>query len=319
MADLPKLDVVIANNFGHLPMFIGAEKGFFKEHGVDASFRVVDTGTDMVNALHNGEAQVGDMSTTTYLKAVHAGNPFLVIGLIMNDATKDNCDTPLAIVTKKGRGIEAAKLGDLKGKKIGLARGQTSDEYFKMVLRRAKMKYEELTIENIWSQFGLAPALAEGKVDAIVSWEPFVTQALTQVPDSFLVIRGGQHMSYVMVAVAHGPTVETKPGVIKSIAAGLAQSSYFTRKNPDEAVEIFAKWVPGTDVAVGKKSIKHISFDPRMSPNVLRAFENAEDEVLINTLPGAARLDVPRLFRPEFMQAVEKEHPEYFADLPKLT
>jgi ABC-type nitrate/sulfonate/bicarbonate transport system substrate-binding protein len=319
MADLPKLDVVIANNFGHLPMFIGAEKGFFKEHGVDASFRVVDTGTDMVNALHNGEAQVGDMSTTTYLKAVHAGNPFLVIGLIMNDATKDNCDTPLAIVTKKGRGIEAGKLGDLKGKKIGLARGQTSDEYFKMVLRRAKMKYEELTIENIWSQFGLAPALAEGKVDAIVSWEPFVTQALTQVPDSFLVIRGGQHMSYVMVAVAHGPTVETKPGVIKSIAAGLAQSSYFTRKNPDEAVEIFAKWVPGTDVAVGKKSIKHISFDPRMSPNVLRAFENAEDEVLINTLPGAARLDVPKLFRPEFMQAVEKEHPEYFADLPKLT
>jgi ABC-type nitrate/sulfonate/bicarbonate transport system substrate-binding protein len=318
MADLPKLDVVIANNFGHLPMFIGAEKGFFKAHGVDASFRVVDTGTDMVNALHNGEAQVGDMSTTTYLKAVHVGNPFQVIGLIMNDATNDRCDTPLAIVTKKGRGIEANNLSDLKGKKVGLAKGQTSDEYFKMVLRRAKMKYEDLTIENIWSQFGLAPALAEGKVDAIVTWEPFVTQALTQVPDSYEVIRGGQHMSYVMVAVAHGPTIESKPAVIKSIAAGLAQSSHFTRKNPGEAVEIFAKWVPGTDVAIGKKSIKHIHFDPRMSPNVLRAFENAEDEVLTNTLKGAPRLNVPSLFRPEFMQQVEKEHPEYFADLPKL-
>jgi NitT/TauT family transport system substrate-binding protein len=300
-------------------MFVGAEKGYFKQHGVDASFRVVDTGTDMVNALHNGEAQVGDMSTTTYLKAVNAGNPFQVIGLIMNDAADDRCDTPLAIVTERGRGIEAGKLEDLKGKKIGLAKGQTSDEYFKMVLRRAKMKYEDITIENIWSQFGLAPALAEGKVDAIVSWEPFVTQALTQVPDSFLVIRGGQHMSYVTVAVAHGPTVESKPAVIKSIAAGLAQSSHFTRQNPDEAVEIFAKWVPGTDVAVGKKSIKHISFDPRMSPNVLRAFENAEDEVLMNTLKGAARLDVPSLFRPEFMAAVQKEHPEYFEDLPRLT
>ena len=211
MAELPKLDVVIGNNFGHLPMFIGAEKGYFKQHGVDAKMLVVDTGTDMVNAMHDGRAQIGDMSTTTYLKAVHAGEPFQVIGLIMNDATKDNCDTPLAIVTKKGRGIEAGKLGDLKGKKIGLARGQTSDEYFKMVLRRAKMKYEELTIENIWSQFGLAPALAEGKVDAVVSWEPYVTQVLTQVPDSYEVIRGGQHMSYVMVATAHGPTIESKP------------------------------------------------------------------------------------------------------------
>src|SRR5271169_1419998 len=318
MAELPKLDVVIGNNFGHLPMFIGAEKGYFKQHGVDAKMLVVDTGTDMVNAMHDGRAQIGDMSTTTYLKAVHAGEPFRVIGLIMNDATRDNCDEPLAIVTKKGRGIAAGKLADLKGKKIGLARGQTSDEYFKMVLRRAKMKYEELTIENIWSQFGLAPALAEGKVDAVVSWEPYVTQVLTQVPDSYEVIRGGQHMSYVMVATAHGPTIESKPQLAKSIAAGLAQSSHFTRKNPDEAVEIFAKWVPGTDVAIGKKAIKHISFDPRLSPNVLRAFENAEDEVLMNTLKGAARLNVPSLFRPQFMAEVEKEHPEYFADLPKL-
>jgi NitT/TauT family transport system substrate-binding protein/sulfonate transport system substrate-binding protein len=316
--ELPKLDVVIGNNFGHLPMFIGAEKGFFAKHGVDARMKVVDTGTDMVNAMHNGEAQIGDMSVTTYLKAVHSGEPFKVIGIIMNDATRDNADEPLAIVTRKGRGVEAGKVTDLKGKRIGLARGQTSDEYFKMVLRRAKMKYEELTIENIWSQFGLAPALQEGKVDAVVSWEPYVTQVLEQVPDSFLVIRGGHHMSYVMVATAHGPTVESKPAVVKSIAAGLAASSHFTRNNRDEAVEIFAKWVPGTDVAIGKKAVKHISYDPRLSPAVMRAFESAEDEVLMNTLKGAPRLNVPDQFRPSFMSEVEKAHPEYFRDLPPL-
>ena len=315
---MPKLDVVIGNNFGHLPMFIGAEKGFFQKHGVDARMKVVDTGTDMVNAMHNGEAQIGDMSVTTFLKAVHSGEPFKVIGIIMNDATRDNADEPLAIVTKKGTGINPNKVTDLKGKRIGLARGQTSDEYFKMVLRRAKMKYEDLTIENIWSQFGLAPALKEGKVDAVVSWEPYVTQVLEQVPDSFLVIRGGHHMSYVMVATAHGPTVESKPAVVKSVAAGLAASSHFTRNNRDEAVEIFAKWVPGTDVAIGKKAIKHISYDPRLSPAVLRAFESAEDEVLMNTLKGAPRLNVPDQFRPSFMTEVEKEHPEYFRDLPPL-
>src|SRR4026209_2930486 len=138
----------------------------------------------------------------------------------MNDATRDNCDDPLAIVTRKGQGIEPSKIADLKGKTVGLARGQTSDEYFKMVLRRAGVKYEDLTIENIWSQFGLAPALKEGKVDAIVTWAPYGTQALTQVPESYEVIGGGQHMSDVMVAVAHGPTVDSQPAVIKSIAAG---------------------------------------------------------------------------------------------------
>lgn len=318
MSNLPRLDVVIGNNFGHLPMFVGAEKGFFKKHGVDARMKIVDTGTDMVNAMHNGEAQIGDMSITTYLKAVHSGEPFKVIGIIMNDATRDNADEPLAIVTRKGTGIAAGKVTDLTGKRVGLAIGQTSDEYTKMVLRRAGMKYEDIKIENIWSQFGLAPALAEGKIDAAVSWEPYVSQMLEQVPDSYLVIRGGHHMSYVMVATAHGPTVESKPELIKGIAAGLAAASHHTRNHRGEAVEIFARDVPGTDVAIGKKGVQHISFDPRLSPAVMRAFEAAEDQVLHNTLKGAPRLDVPGLFRPRFMAEVEKEFPEYFADLPPL-
>jgi len=315
---LPRLDVVIGNNFGHLPMFIGAEKNIFTKHGIDARMKVVDTGTDMVNAMHNGEAQIGDMSVTTFLKAVHSGEPFKVIGIIMNDATRDNADEPLAIVTRRGTGIDAGKISDLKGKRIGLARGQTSDEYFKMVLRRAGMKYEDLTIENIWSQFGLAPALKDGKVDAVVSWEPYVTAVLEQVPDSFLVIRGGHHMSYVMVATAHGPTVASRPEVVRNFAAALAGASHYTRNHREESVEIFAKWVPNTDVGVGKKAIRHISYDPRLSPAVMRAFEAAEDEVLINTLKGAPRLDVPDQFRPSFMAEVEKVHPEYFADLPPL-
>src|SRR5262249_30221288 len=131
---LPRLDVVIGNNFGHLPMFVGAAKGIFKNHGIDAHMKVVDTGTDMVNAM------IGDVSVTTSLKAVHPGEPFKVIGIIMNDAPRDNADEPLGIVTRKGSGINAGKVADLKGKRIGLARGQTSDEYFKMVLRRAGMK-----------------------------------------------------------------------------------------------------------------------------------------------------------------------------------
>lgn len=315
---LPRLDVVIGNNFGHLPMFIGAEKGIFEKHGVDARMKVVDTGTDMVNTMRRREAQIGDMSVTTFLKAVHSGEPFRVIGIIMNDATRDNADEPLAIVTRKDTGINAGKVSDLKGRRIGLAIGQTSDEYFKMVLRRAKMKYEDLTIENIWSQFGLAPALKEGKVDAVVTWEPYVTAVLEQVPGSFLVIRGGGHMSYVMVATAHAPTIASSPAVVRNFVAGLAGASHYTRNNRDEAVEIFAKWVPNTDIAVGKKAIRHISYDPRLSPAVIRAFEAAEDEVLINTLPGAPRLIVPDQFSPVFLTEVEKTHPEYFKDLPAL-
>src|SRR5260221_9531576 len=67
-----------------------------------------------------------------------------------------------------------------------------------------------------------------------------------------------------------------------------------------------------------KKAIQHISFDPRVSPPVMQAFEAAEDDVLKNTLQGAARLNVPNQFALGFLAEAEKSHPEYFSDLPSL-
>ena len=94
---MPRLDVVIGNNFGHLPMFVGAEKGIFKKHGIDVRMKVVDTGTDMVNALRSGDAQFGDMSVTTFIKAVHSGEPFKVIGIITNAPARIGCSVGIDI------------------------------------------------------------------------------------------------------------------------------------------------------------------------------------------------------------------------------
>ena len=188
---LPAVDAVVGNNFGHLPMFVGVEKGLFKKHGVDVRLKVVDTGTHMVAAMEKREVQIGDMSVTTFLKARHAGQPFLVVGMIMNDATTSFADNPLAIVAREGSGIKSVQ--DLVGKRVGLAKEQTSDEYFKMVLARRGLKYEQVNIENIMSPPALGPALAEGKVDAVVSWEPFNTMAMSRAPQSYEVLRGGGH------------------------------------------------------------------------------------------------------------------------------
>ncbi len=55
------LEAVIGSNFGHLPMFVGVEKGLFRRHGIDLKLKVVNTGTDMVNAMTQREVQIGDM------------------------------------------------------------------------------------------------------------------------------------------------------------------------------------------------------------------------------------------------------------------
>ena len=316
---IPVLDVVIGNNFGHLPMFVGVDKGFFKKHGVDVRLKVVSTGSDMVAAMQKREVQIGDMSVTTFIKARHRGDPLRVIAIIMNDATTRSFDEPLAIVARKGSGIRTGSLEDLRGRRVGLAKEQTSDEFFKMALSRRGMRYDEVEIENIMSPPALVPALAEGKVDAIVSWEPFNTMVLERVPESYVVLRGGGHLAYIMVATAHEPTLQSQPQVVRNFIVGLAAASQYTRQHREEAVEIFSRWVPNVDTAIAKKAIQHIRYDPRISKYSMRAFEQAQDDILRLTLTSApARLSIPEQFSRSFLDEVQREYPQYFSDLAPL-
>src|SRR5258708_26077856 len=167
------------------------------------------------------------MRVTSFLKSRQAGDPFRVIGIIKSDGTRSNADEPLAIVARKGSGV--SKVEDLKGKRVGLAKAQTSDEYLKMVLARRGMKYEDVAIENIMAPPALAPALNAGKVDAVVSWEPYNTAVLEQVPGSYVVVRGGAHLSYIMLATVHQPTIADNPQVLRRFVAVLADDSSYPR------------------------------------------------------------------------------------------
>jgi len=311
------MEAVIGNNFGHLPMFVGVEKGLFKQHGIDLKLKVVNTGTDMVNAMTKREVQIGDMSVTTFLKARHAGSPFLVVGMIMNDANNTFADSPLAILARKGSGI--SKVEDLKGKRIGLAKEQTSDEYLKMVLARRGIPYGEMNIQSIMAPPALVGAFAAGKIDAMVSWEPFNTMGLMGAAESYEVLRGGGHLSYMMIATVHDPMVQENPRLIQAFVNGLAAASHYTRQNRSEAVAIFAKWVPNVNLDVARKAIQHISYDPRISRQSLQAFENAQNELLQHTIKGAKPKRITDIVLTSYTEAAQRTHPQYFADLPALS
>ena len=310
------VDAVIGNNFGHLPMFVGVDKGLFRKHGIDLRLKVVNTGTDMVGAMTRREVQIGDMSVTTFLKARHAGSPFLVVGMIMNDATTISADSPLAIVARDGSGIR--KVEDLKGKRIGLAKEQTSDEYLKLVLARRGLNYGEMSIQNIMAPPALVNSFAGGKVDAMVSWEPFNTMGLMRTPGSYEVLRGGGHLSYMMIATVHDPMVKENPSLIQAFVNGLAAASHYTRQNRAEAVEIFAKWVPNVNLDVARRAIQHINYDPRMSRQSLQAFENAQNELLKLTIKGAKPIRITDIVLTSYTEAAQRAHPEYFSDLPAV-
>jgi len=226
--ELPRLDVVIGNNFGHLPMFVGAEKGIFKRHGIDAHMKFVDTGTDMVNAMHNGEAQIGDMSVTTFLKAVHAGEPFKVIGIIMNDATRDKRRRAARDRHPQGRRHRSRQ----RRRPQGQAHRARARPDVRRILqdgaapRRHEIRGPDHREHLVAIRPGAGAEGGQGRRGGVVG--ALCHGGVGAGRRLVLVIRGGHHMSYVMVATAHGPTVTERPGVVRNFAAGLAGASHYT-------------------------------------------------------------------------------------------
>lgn len=319
-APLQKLGIVLGSNLGHLPILVGYEKGFFRQHGLDLQLKIVNNGSEMVSAMQKREVELGDMSVTTFIKARHEGDPLQVVGFVMNDATRANADEPLAIVSKKGSGIRPGMLDDLKGKRVAVMLGQTPHEYLKILMARKGFGPGDLQIVDVPQQAPLMiEALASGKVDAVASLEPLNTLVLRGVPDAFEVTRGGGYLSYMMITTAQIPMIRDQADLMVRFNAGLAAASQYTRQHRSEAVDIFAKYVPGLDRAAVATGIRHISYDPRMSAATDQAFSAAQTDVLSQpALKDKTPMPLDALLYRTAIVSVEKQYPQYFSDLPKL-
>ena len=319
LAQAPVMQYVVVDNLGHLPMIVGAEKGIFKEHGLDVKLKIVKSGTEIMNALKNKEAQGANLGVTTFIKGRQGGEMISVFAQSMNDATRANADDPLAIIARKGSGVKKGDIKSLKGKKIGVWFEQTPDEYLKIVLSKAGMKPTDVELVNIKSNPDLIPQLTEGKVDAVVSLEPWNSMILAKVPGAYLVKRGGGYMSYMMVSAFQDETLKSNPEMVKKFALGLAAASHYTRTHRAEAVELFAKAVPGVDVAITKQAVKHLSYDPRISKTNMTSFNTAQESLItLGSSQADKRLTLPNVVLANYMQEIEKSHPQYFKDLKKV-
>jgi ABC-type nitrate/sulfonate/bicarbonate transport system substrate-binding protein len=122
-----------------------------------------------------------------------------------------------------------------------------------------------------------------------------------------------------MITTAYVPTIQNKADLILRFTAGLAAASQYTRQNRAEAVQIFAKRIPGQNIAALETGIQHIFYDPRMSAATQKAFADAQTEVLAqSSMKGKAPIALNDLLYRDAIIKVQSMHPEYFSDLPRV-
>lgn len=306
------LVAAVGANLNHVPSFVGVEKGIFLKHGVDLKLKVLATGQEMTKALQAGEAQIVGAAFSNLPVALERGLAVKGVVGLMGDRSTRYSDEPVSIWTRRSTGI--ARIEDLAGRKVGTPVGGTGHEYLEVVLKKRGLSREKISIINV-PPGNLVSALQGGSVDAVaVPTEPNGVLIAAKIPDALLLSRGGGHLGYYINMSMLVSVIDRSPDLVERYVTGMAEAAQYTRKNVDEAAEIATRWMQGLDVQVARQALRHMTFDPRITPQTALAWDDNVKILLeqkkLRSAVGWAQGNDPR-----FIDKVMKSHPQLFGDL----
>ncbi|WP_341677987.1 aliphatic sulfonate ABC transporter substrate-binding protein [Niveibacterium sp. SC-1] len=217
---------------GSSGVFVAQEKGYFKQAGLDVEFVPFKSPGDTLPALVGGHI---DIALTTADNVV-----------LLNSKSGSNLKIIFATDTSNGAdGVIAKKpfssLADLKGKTVAVTQGEVNELLLLKGLEKAGMKLSDLKTINM-DPDGAGAAFAAGKVDAAVTWEPWISQAVAG--GGKVVFSSAQAPNLILDVVTVSPAgIKAKSKAIASFLGAVEKGTNQLKTNPDEAIALAAKWL----------------------------------------------------------------------------
>ena len=176
----PAVKVGVLKLTSSAPIFIGVEKGFFKEFGVDPELVYFQAAAPIATALAAGQLDVGATGLTAALFNIVLGGEQL---WIVADKGREWPGHPLvAIVVQKeswDAGLRYVK--DLKGRRIGVTQlGSTFHYHIGNILEKDGLTLADVKIVPLQTMAAGMEALKGRQVDAILVPQPFPGTAEAQ-------------------------------------------------------------------------------------------------------------------------------------------
>ncbi|MDR7420256.1 MAG: ABC transporter substrate-binding protein [Armatimonadota bacterium] len=219
---------------GYGPLFLAERKGFLKELGTSVEFILMEDTKPRYVAL--AAKRIDGMMTTidTVVQRVKPDFQMAVV-LPMDDSKGGD-----GIVARK----EITSIKDLKGKKVAFSEGSVSHFFLAYLLQQNGMSLKDITMVNMTAGDAGA-AFVANKVDAAVTWEPWLTKG-KQAPHGKLLVDSSATPNLIVdVLVFRKDVIKARPKDMENLVKAWVKAVEYWKANPDESNKIMAEAIGG--------------------------------------------------------------------------
>ncbi|WP_017479042.1 aliphatic sulfonate ABC transporter substrate-binding protein [Pseudomonas sp. PAMC 26793] len=223
-----------------------------KTDGIDVTWHEFPSGLPLLEALNVGNVDISaDVADTVPIFAQAAQAKLTYF------AQEAPSPQAQAIVVRKDSPIQ--QLADLKGKKIAVTKAAGTHYLLIAALNKAGLAFSDIEPAYLTPADGRA-AFENHKVDAWVTWEPFLTSVQRQLPTRTLA-DGTELASYKRYYLTGTPYAKAHPEVLKLVYEQLHQAGEWVKSHPRDAAKVLGPLWGNLDVETVEAANAHRSYE----------------------------------------------------------
>jgi NitT/TauT family transport system substrate-binding protein len=225
----------------HAPFFLGKERGYFDQEGIDLDIQEGRGSGVTVQAVAAGTATFGYADVPTMIKAASKGAPVTAVGVALQTS-------PMSVMGFAEKNIR--KPEDIKGKTVAVTPGDSMSQIWPLFLKKTGLKEGD---------FKQVAGDAQTKLNAVINSQADLL--LGYVMDQAIKLQDATHKQiypirfadYGINMVSSGIIVQkdflkSKPDVVKRFLRAATRSLEEAAKNPEAAVDAMLKANPKSGV-----------------------------------------------------------------------
>lgn len=246
--------------------YVAKEAALFEKNGLDVTINTGPSGSAMIPFLINNQVQ-----------AAYGSDLAGVINHQVDRNIVAVADGTYLVKWLSVVGRNVATFEDLKGKKVGIAKGTGSEIFWDRVLEKRHMKAEDFTLVNVEAPEMLA-ATERGDIDGFAVWEPWPTRTLQTVKGTKILQDAEGIYNNINFVYMNRGWIEQNKDTAERFMRALVDANDMIGKDRPAAAKLVAKFLK-MPLALATELMPKVEYDMDWRPRSIESIQISEAQL----------------------------------------